>query len=395
MNRKICVVGLGYVGLPLAVEFGKKMSINGFDINPEKIKQLQKGYDYNGEISETELKKAEINFSSDQSIISKSDFIIVAVPTPIQESKEPDLFLLEKASEIVGRSLSKGSIVVFESTVYPGVTEDICVPILERESKLKFMKDFKVGYSPERINPGDKERTVTKIMKIVSGCDEKSLETISEVYGSIITAGLYKAPSIKVAEAAKVIENTQRDINIALMNELKMIFDKMGIDTNEVLKAARTKWNFINFYPGLVGGHCIGVDPYYLAYISKVFDHHPEIILAGRRINDDMAKYAVSQIIKDMIKKDLSIKGARVLVLGATFKPNVRDIRNSKVEDIVKELKEYGCLVDIQDPMLEDVDEIFGCKNVCQSSLIENYDYKILAVKHEQLRNMRDVDYSI
>jgi len=396
MNRNVCIVGLGYVGLPLAVEFGKKMPTNGYDTNIERISQLKDGYDHTGEISELELKKAKIDFTSNPSIIAKSDFIIVAVPTPIDESKEPDLTILKNAAEVVGKNLSRGSIVVFESTVYPGVTEEICVPILEEMSGLEHLNDFKVGYSPERINPGDKEHTITGITKVVSGCDKNALQSIAEIYESIILAGVYKAPSIKVAEAAKVIENTQRDINIALMNELKIIFDKLEIDTDEVLKAARTKWNFMDFRPGLVGGHCISVDPYYLAYKAKIIGHHPEMILAGRRINDEMATYVSSRIIKDMIQKGISIKGARVLVMGATFKPDVKDLRNSKVEYIVKELKEYGCLVDICEPMLEDMDVIFGCKNMSLDTMDGGYDYTVLAVKHKQFRYIRkNEDYLI
>jgi len=396
MNRNVCIVGLGYVGLPLAVEFGKKMSTNGYDTNIGRISQLKEGHDHTGEISEFELKKANINFTSDPSIISKSDFIIVAVPTPIGESKEPDLTILKNATEVVGRNLSRGSIVVFESTVYPGVTEEICVPILEEMSGLEYLNDFQVGYSPERINPGDKEHTITGIIKVVSGCDKNALQSIAEIYESIIFAGVYKAPSIKVAEAAKVIENTQRDINIALMNELKIIFDKLEIDTEEVLKAARTKWNFMDFRPGLVGGHCISVDPYYLAYKAMTIGHHPEIILAGRRINDEMATYVTSRIIKNMIHKGISIKGARVLVMGATFKPDVKDLRNSKVENIIKDLKEYGCLVNICEPMLEDMDMIFGCRNVCQYTVGDGYDYTILAVKHKKFQDAdKNIDYSV
>jgi len=319
-------------------------------------------------------------------VISESDFIIAAIPTPVDNSKRPDLGMLKSATRTIGRNLSRGSIVVFESTVYPGVTEEICVPILEKESGLRCIEDFKVGYSPERINPGDREHTVDRIVKIVSGCDSQSLGIIAEVYKSIVKAGVYKAPSIRVAEATKIIENVQRDINIALMNELKQIFDKMGIDMEEVLNAARTKWNFLDFHPGLVGGHCIGVDPYYLAYKSEIVGHHPEMILAGRRVNDGMPKYAVSQIISDMINRKIRIKGAKVLVLGATFKPNVKDMRNSKIEDVVKGLKDHGCLVDICEPLLSDKKTIFGCRNLSQELIKRNsYDYVVLGVKHTQL----------
>jgi UDP-N-acetyl-D-galactosamine dehydrogenase len=398
-GRKICVVGLGYVGLPLALEFGKKAEVNGYDIDEKRISELKRGHDRTLEISATELKGSKINFTSDPGIISESDFIIAAIPTPVDKSKRPDLGLLKEAARTIGKNLRKGSTVVFESTVYPGVTEDVCVPIMERESGLKCGKDFKAGYSPERINPGDKQHTVVNIVKVVAGCDKESLEAIAKVYETIVKAGVYKAPSIRVAEAAKVIENVQRDINISLMNELKIIFDKMGIDTEEVLSAARTKWNFLDFRPGLVGGHCIGIDPYYLAYKAEIDGHHPEMILAGRRINDDMPKYVVSRIMDDMISKGIHIKGAKVLVLGASFKPDVKDLRNSKIEDVVKGMVSHGCSVHICEPMVDDQKKIFGCANISQKECEKNnYDYVVLAVKHKLFKNTdveKRVDYSI
>jgi len=329
---KICVVGLGYVGLPLAAAFSKFYEVNGFDVNKKRIEELREGIDRTGEVKSEELTKAKINLSNDPNVISESNFIIIAVPTPIDEYKKPDIRILLNASATVGKNLKKGSIVVYESTVHPGCTERDCIPILEKESGLKYLKDFKIGYSPERINPGDKVHKVENIVKVVSGCDKETLDIVAEVYSKIIKAGVYKAPSIKVAEAAKIIENTQRDINIALMNELKMIFDKAGINWKEVLEAAGTKWNFIKFTPGLVGGHCIGVDPYYLAHEAERLGHNPQIILSGRRINDYMAEYEAARMIKYMINKGLSIKGINILVLGGTFKPNVPDTRNSKVK---------------------------------------------------------------
>ena len=387
-GRKICIVGLGYVGLPLAIAFGRRGHVYGYDTSEKRISELMRGFDRNGELDGSRIREAQINFTTDPAVISESDFIIAAIPTPVDEGKRPDMRMLEDASRTIGRHLRKGSIVVFESTVYPGATEEICIPLIEKESGLKHIRDFKSGYSPERINPGDREHTVESIVKIVSGCDAGALDTIAAVYGSVIRAGVYRAPSIRVAEAAKIIENVQRDINIALMNELKIILDCMGIDIGEVLKAAGTKWNFIGFHPGLVGGHCIGVDPYYLAYKSEVMGHHPEMILAGRRINDDMPKYVASLIVKDMIRKEIRFGGSKVLVLGATFKPNVKDLRNSKVEDIISELKARGCTVDIHDPVVDDRKEIFGCRNISREELESGkYDYVILAVKHDKLRD--------
>ncbi len=348
----IAVVGLGYVGLPLAVEFGKKYRTIGFDLSAQKIESYKRFVDPTGEVSSADLKAStRLECSTNPAVLAEADFIVVAVPTPVDDAHQPDFTPLIKSSESVGKNLKKGAIVVYESTVYPGATEEICIPILERVSGKKWKQDFFVGYSPERINPGDKERTVTKITKVVSGDTAETLETVKQVYGSIITAGVYPASSIKVAEAAKVIENTQRDLNIALMNELSMIFHRIGIDTVDVLKAAGTKWNFLPFRPGLVGGHCIGVDPYYLTHKADMLGYHPQVILAGRRINDSMGKYVAEQTIKQMIAADRSVKGADVIVLGMTFKENCADLRNSKVIDVIRELQTYGVNVHVHDPI--------------------------------------------
>ncbi len=350
----IAVIGLGYVGLPLAVEFGKKFKTLGFDLSAEKVAAYRRHVDPTGEVSSEDLRAAtRLECSTDPKVIGQADFIIVAVPTPVDDAHQPDFTPLVKSSESVGKHIKRGAIVVYESTVYPGATEEVCIPIIEAQSGLKWKKDFFVGYSPERINPGDKERTVTKIMKIVSGDTSETLAKVKEVYGSVITAGVYPASSIKVAEAAKVIENTQRDLNIALMNELSLIFHRIGIDTEEVLKAAGTKWNFLPFRPGLVGGHCIGVDPYYLTHKAEMLGYTPQVILAGRRINDGMAKYVAEQTVKQMISADLSVKGANVIVLGMTFKENCPDVRNSKVIDVVRELKSFGVSVFIHDPVAD------------------------------------------
>ena len=350
----IAVIGLGYVGLPLAIEFGKKFETHGFDLSARKVAAYKMFVDPTGEMSADELKAStHLHCSTDPAVIAKANFIVVAVPTPVDEVNNPDFTPLVKSSETVGRHIKPGSIVVFESTVYPGATEEICIPIIERISGLKWKKDFFVGYSPERINPGDKERTLTKITKVVSGDTPETLKKVAEVYGAIITAGVYPASSIKVAEAAKVIENTQRDLNIALMNELAVIFKKIGIDTLEVLKAAGTKWNFMPFRPGLVGGHCIGVDPYYLTHKAEQLGYHPQVILAGRRINDGMGQYVAEQTVKQMIASNFPIKGANVIVLGMTFKENCRDIRNSKVIDVVRELQSFGCTVHAHDPIAD------------------------------------------
>ncbi len=348
----IAVIGLGYVGLPLAVEFGKKYRTVGFDLSAEKVAAYREFYDPTGEVSSEDLRAAtRLTCHTDPAVLREADFVVIAVPTPVDDAHQPDFTPLVKSSQTAGRHLKRGAIVVYESTVYPGATEEVCIPILERESGMKWKQDFFVGYSPERINPGDKERTVTRILKVVSGDTPETLATVQEIYGSVITAGVYPASSIKVAEAAKVIENTQRDLNIALMNELAVLFHKIGIDTLEVLQAAGTKWNFLPFRPGLVGGHCIGVDPYYLTHKADMLGYHPQVILAGRRINDGMGKYVAEQTVKEMIAAGSSIKGANVLVLGLTFKENCPDLRNSKVIDVIHELQSYGCNVHVHDPV--------------------------------------------
>lgn len=383
-NPKICVVGLGYVGLPLAVEISKYFPVYGFDIKQTRIDTLKAGYDPTGEVSHDTLITSKISFSSNPEVIKDADFIIVAVPTPIDDHKSPDLTPLYKSSETVGSHMKKGAIVVYESTVYPGVTEDECVPVLEKFSGMVWKKDFFVGYSPERINPGDKKHTFSTITKIVSADTDETLEKVALVYGAAVKAGIHKASCIKVAEAAKVIENTQRDINIALMNELRIIFDKMGISTRDVLQAASTKWNFLPFEPGLVGGHCIGVDPYYLAYKAEEVGHHPQIIMAGRRINDAMGRYFARELIKKMIHSKLSVMGGRALVLGITFKENVPDIRNSRVIDIIKELEDFGVNVDVFDPVAEpdEVKEEYGV-NLIADPKKHIYESVVLAVKHD------------
>ncbi len=352
-RRKISVVGLGYVGLPVAVAFGRMGRVVGFDIDPIRVTELQEGHDRTHEVRQTELARADILFTSDPRDLRSADFHIIAVPTPVDHAKHPDLSALLGASELVGRELKRGDIVVYESTVYPGATEEACVPVLERHSGLRSGADFSVGYSPERINPGDTEHTFTAITKVVSGQDPATLETVAEVYGSVVRAGVHRAPSIRVAEAAKVIENTQRDLNISLMNELALIFNRMGIDTRDVLEASGSKWNFLPFDPGLVGGHCIGVDPYYLTYKSRVLGYIPQVILAGRSINDGMGAYIASQIIKLLIHEGVSVKGSTVTVLGLTFKENVPDLRNTRVIDIVTELRDYAVQVQVTDPLAD------------------------------------------
>ncbi|KQV79074.1 GDP-mannose dehydrogenase [Massilia sp. Root351] len=352
--KVVAVVGLGYVGLPLAVEFGKKRPTIGFDLSERKIDSYRRHCDPTGEVSPAELQAAtQLRVTTDPAELARADYIVVAVPTPVDTAHNPDFAPLAGASATVGRHMKKGSIVVFESTVYPGATEEVCVPILERESGLTWKQDFHVGYSPERINPGDKLHTLTTILKVVSGDDAATLDEVAALYESVITAGVYRASSVKVAEAAKVIENTQRDLNIALMNELALIFDKIGIDTLEVLQAAGTKWNFLPFRPGLVGGHCIGVDPYYLTHKADMVGYHPQVILAGRRINDGMAKFVAEKTVKTMIAAGCHVKGSRVIVLGLTFKENCPDLRNSKVADIITELKSYGVEVHVHDPVAE------------------------------------------
>ena len=389
---KIAVIGLGYVGLPLAAAFSEKYEVTGFDVNAARIEELKSGYDRTLELSSEQMKKAIENgmkFSLNLDDIKECNFFIVTVPTPIDKNKRPDLTPVVKATQSVAKVLKKGDIVVYESTVYPGVTEEICVPLLE-ESGLKFNEDFFCGYSPERINPGDKEHTVTKIKKITSGSTPEIAEKVDEVYRSIITAGTHKAPTIKVAEAAKVIENTQRDINIAFMNELAMIFNKMNIDTNAVLQAAGTKWNFLNFRPGLVGGHCIGVDPYYLTHKAQELGFHPEMILAGRRINDNMGKYAADQVVKLMIKRGVLINSARVLVLGLTFKENCPDIRNSRVIDVIEELRDFGCRVDVYDPWADEaeVKREYGLTPL-KSFDEADYDCVVIAVAHDKFKGLK------
>jgi UDP-N-acetyl-D-galactosamine dehydrogenase len=386
-KAKIAVVGLGYVGLPLAAAFGRKAEVIGLDLLERKVDELRRGHDATGELSPADLASTRIDFTTDPGRLREATFHVVTVPTPIDEHNRPDLRPVESASRSIGRNLAKGSIVVYESTVYPGVTEEICVPILERESGLKCGVDFKVGYSPERINPGDKVHTVDKITKVVSGQDAETLETVAGVYGMVVTAGIHRAQSIKVAEAAKVIENTQRDINIALMNELSIIFGRLGIDTRHVLEAAGTKWNFLKFTPGLVGGHCIGVDPYYLTFKAQSVGYHPEVILSGRRINDSMGKHVAENTIKQLIRAGKAVLGARVLVLGLTFKENVPDIRNSKVVDIIRELREYGVEVLVSDPMADprDAEHEYGL-TLSKVDAVGPVDAVILAVAHKEYR---------
>ncbi|CAH0233875.1 MULTISPECIES: nucleotide sugar dehydrogenase [unclassified Peribacillus] len=385
MNRKIAVVGLGYVGLPVAVAFGKSKNIIGFDVNEHRISTLKQGIDYTNEVSNEELTSSSIEFTVEGQKLAESDFIIVAVPTPINEFKQPDLTPLIKASETVASHMKNGTIVVYESTVYPGATEEVCVPILEEVSGLVYGKDFFVGYSPERINPGDKEHTFTTITKVVSGQNKETLDIVADVYSSVVTAGVFKASSIKVAEAAKVIENTQRDVNIALMNELALIFDRLDIDTSEVLQAAGTKWNFLNFSPGLVGGHCIGVDPYYLTHKAEAVGHHPEVILAGRRINDNMGGFVATSLVKKMIKRNMPVQGARVTVLGLTFKENVPDLRNSKVIDVIRELQEFGMDVQVTDAEADnkEAEREYGVSLTNYNDLLPA-DAVVVAVSHRE-----------
>ncbi|WP_438462268.1 Vi polysaccharide biosynthesis UDP-N-acetylglucosamine C-6 dehydrogenase TviB [Marinomonas sp. PE14-40] len=388
--KKIAVIGLGYVGLPLAVEFGKKYETLGFDINQSRVDELKAGIDSTLEVDEFELKNIPlINYSSDVSDLHHSDFYVITVPTPIDAHNQPDLTPLIRASEMLGAVLSKGDIVVYESTVYPGATEEVCVPLLESFSGLKFNEDFYVGYSPERINPGDKEHRVTNILKVTSGSTPEIAETVDQLYKTVISAGTHKASSIKVAEAAKVIENTQRDVNIALINELSVIFNKLGIDTLEVLEAAGTKWNFLPFRPGLVGGHCIGVDPYYLTHKAQSVGYNPEMILAGRRLNDGMGQYIVSQLIKAMLKKRIHIEKANVLIMGLTFKENCPDLRNTKVIDIIKELKDYNVNVDVVDPWCSS-DEAYSEYGIqlLDSPRIGEYDGVIIAVAHDDFKEL-------
>lgn len=390
VSHNIAIIGLGYVGLPLAVEFGKQYPTLGFDINTARLAELQQGHDSTLEVDDQELAEARhLSYSSSLDDLKACNVFIVTVPTPINEHKQPDLTPLIKASETIGQVLKQGDIVIYESTVYPGATEEDCVPVLERVSGLTFNKDFFCGYSPERINPGDKEHRVTSILKVTSGSTPEVAETVDQLYRSIITAGTHKASSIRVAEAAKVIENTQRDVNIGLINELALIFNKLGIDTEEVLKAAGTKWNFLPFRPGLVGGHCIGVDPYYLTHKAQSVGYHPEIILAGRRLNDGMGAYVASQLVKAMLKKRIQVDGARVLVMGLTFKENCPDLRNTKVVDIVTELADYGVQVDCYDPWVnpEDAEHEYGITPISAPKVGE-YDAVVVAVAHKQFAEM-------
>lgn len=390
--RNVAVIGLGYVGLPLAVELSKKMPVVGFDISELRIKELIGGFDRTREVEDSQLKQSKLKYSSQLSDIAASDFFIVTVPTPVLESKQPDLTPLIKASESVSKVLKKGDIVVYESTVYPGCTEEVCVPILEKGSGLKFNQDFFCGYSPERINPGDKERTITKIKKVVSGSTSETLKKVDAVYSSIIEAGTFQATSIKVAEAAKVIENSQRDINIAFVNELSLIFGRLNLDTREVLEAASTKWNFLKFYPGLVGGHCIGVDPYYLTFKAESLGYHPQVILAGRRINDNMGIHVAGQTVKLMIKKNLTVNNSKVLILGMTFKENCPDVRNSRVIDVINELKAFGCKVDVFDPhaIPDEVEHEYNLKPVSGDCLknLSQYTAVVLAVSHNEFKDI-------
>ncbi len=393
-NPKLAIVGLGYVGLPLAVCFARKFDVVGFDIDQGRISELQSGHDRTREVDQETLKESSLAFSSEASDLQSADVIIVTVPTPIDGHKQPDLRPLLGASATVGKNLTKGSIVVYESTVYPGATEDDCIPILEKESGLRWKEDFNVGYSPERINPGDKEHTVDQILKVVSGDTEEIAQYLSTLYGEIITAGIFTAATIKTAEAAKVIENCQRDINIAFVNELALIFQRMGIDTQDVLEAAGTKWNFLPFKPGLVGGHCIGVDPYYLTHKAESIGYHPQIILAGRRINDGMGAHVANRVVKLMIQRECRVRGANVLVLGITFKENCPDIRNSRVIDIIRELEDFGVEVSVYDPWADpaEVKKEYGIDLYDKSSLESNassFDAVIHAVAHD---SFRDVD---
>lgn len=390
-KEKLSLVGLGYVGMPIAVAFARKIQVVGFDLNEKKIDLYKKGVDPTNEVGNDVIRETKVEFTADPTKLREAKFHIVAVPTPVNSDHTPDLTPVEGASRILGQNLTKGSVVVFESTVYPGVTEDICVPILEKESGLKCGVDFKIGYSPERINPGDKVHRLETIVKIVSGMDEETLDTIAKVYELVVEAGVYRAQSIKVAEAAKVIENSQRDINIAFMNELSIIFNKMGIDTKSVLEAAGTKWNFLKFYPGLVGGHCIGVDPYYLTYKAEELGYHSQIILSGRRINDDMGKYVAESLVKNLIRADLHVKGAKAAILGFTFKENCPDTRNTKVIDIYKELEEYKITPIVVDPAADakEAQQLYGITFDTMDA-VKDMDAVIIAVAHKEFTSLKE-----
>jgi UDP-N-acetyl-D-galactosamine dehydrogenase len=393
-KNKLAVIGLGYVGLPIALAFAKKVKVIGFDISAKRVDMMRQGIDPSQELEKEAFDGCDIEFTNDIEVLKQANFFIVAVPTPVDEQNVPNLTPVQKASETVGKAIKKGDYVVFESTVYPGCTEEDCLPIIEQLSGLKNIIDYKSGYSPERINPGDKEHTLARIVKVVSGCDATSLEEIAKVYELVVTAGVHKASSIKVAEAAKIIENTQRDLNIALMNELSIIFDKMNINTYEVLEAAGTKWNFLKFQPGLVGGHCIGVDPYYLTYKSKKLGYNSQVILAGRAINDGMAGYIAKKILQHIIQKNGNVKDAKILVMGATFKENVSDIRNSKVADVVRELKSFSLQVHVTDPYA-DSDELkdeYGFE--LTQELSKDYEAVIITVPHNAYKKMDDAYFA-
>lgn len=394
-KEKISLIGLGYVGMPIAVAFAKKVDVIGFDLNKEKIETYQKGIDPTNEVGDEEISQTTVMFTADEEDLKKAKFHIVAVPTPIKDDKTPDLSPLVSASELLGRNLIKGAVVVYESTVYPGVTEEVCIPILEKVSGLTCGTDFKVGYSPERINPGDQEHRLETIVKVVSGMDEQTLDIVAKVYELVVDAGVYKAETIKVAEAAKVIENAQRDVNIAFMNELAIIFNRLEIDTQEVLKAAGTKWNFLNFQPGLVGGHCIGVDPYYLTYKAEQVGYRSQIISSGRRINDDMGRYVVEHAIKKLIKADITIKQAKIGLFGFTFKENCPDTRNTRVIDIVEELNDYGVMPIIFDPIADKKEalEVYGL-SFLEYSEIGELDAIILAVNHDAFKEFSFNEWS-
>ena len=392
-EEKLSLVGLGYVGMPIAVAFAKKVKVVGYDLNEKKIGLYKSGIDPTNEVGDDVIKNTTVEFTCDETKLREAKFHIVAVPTPVYDDHTPDLTPVEGASRILGRNLTKGSVVVFESTVYPGVTEDVCVPILEKESGLKCGVDFKIGYSPERINPGDKVHRLETIVKIVSGMDDETLDVVAKVYEIVVEAGVHRASGIKVAEAAKVIENSQRDINIAFMNELSIIFNKIGIDTKSVLEAAGTKWNFLKFYPGLVGGHCIGVDPYYLTYKAEQLGYHSQVILAGRRINDDMGKYVAENVVKSIIKAEKAVKNAKVAILGFTFKENCPDTRNTKIFDIVKELREYGIEPTIADPTADaaEAKHLYGVEFV-DINTVKDMDAVVLAVAHDEFAHFTLAD---
>ncbi len=393
-KKKLAVIGLGYVGLPIALEFARKIKVIGFDINAKRVDMMRNNIDPSQELDSAAFDGCDIEFTNELEILKQANFYIVAVPTPVDDHNVPDLVPVQRASETIGKVIKKGDYVVFESTVYPGCTEEDCVPIIEKLSGLKSVVDFKIGYSPERINPGDKEHTLAKIIKVVSGCDAESLDEVAKVYELVVTAGVHRASSIKVAEAAKIIENTQRDLNIALMNELSIIFDRMNINTYEVLEAAGTKWNFLKFQPGLVGGHCIGVDPYYLTHKSKQLGYDSQVILAGRVINDGMAGYVAKKVLQHIIQHNGDIKNAKVLIMGATFKENVSDIRNSKVADVVKELKSFSLNVQVTDPHAESGELLHEYGFELTSQLDNDYDAVLVTVPHNAYKNLDDAYFA-